>query len=154
MATKRALLASWPSPSARCFSNQHIPRSPDRHRETVFGSALSGWGNVHILSPDLRLHTCTVTVLFCSFSHSKHHILTLNVHSFFLLFGISCYSQSFSPESFSFLYARRQLQSQCGRANPCLLLCPTNKDSLLSALMTVLPLSFHLSLFFFFFLPQ
>lgn len=108
-------------------------------------AAHTGWGNAHILSPDLRLHarthartqSLTVTVLFCSCSHSKHHILALKTHSFPSVLK-QLLSFSADPRCLYPLTATEPLWS-C-QSSPVVSLHP-NTDSALSVLMTL-----HLSM--------
>lgn len=127
------------------LSNQHIPLSLDRHRQTILAARTQG--GVTLISCPLtsdytRTHShCTVLLML---TLKTPHSCTQNIQ-LFLCFEAAV-TVTLSTQSPRCLSARCQPQSQCGRASPRLLLCPhTNTDSPLSVLMT-LPPSFHPSL--------
>lgn len=130
------LQASWPS----LFSNQHIPLSLDTRGED-FGSGHIGWGNAHILSPDLRLHTHT---------HTQTLIQSCTVFFFFSLIPALQTPQSCSPNVQLFLcfeaavivppVSLGQPQSQRGRASPTpVVMSPHRQTLLCPSITTLLP---------------
>lgn len=82
------------------FSNQHIPRSLDRHRETIL--AVHAQGGVTLISCPVTSDYTHTDSLYCfAHVHTQNTTFLLSKHTAFPLFWSSCHSQSFNPEPLS-----------------------------------------------------